>query len=185
MTSQKDTQPSTLAPWTTGNNNLMQPIKGVGEDRAKQSAQNQLWAGTFGNGGGKKRYKSVKRYRRCLNKNRKTKKFRKRKSYNRKVKRKSNRKTKRKKIKKNIKKVYFGGTDQCNKKHSGDTVNDQRNIGISRQPALTNITDPPWSNYGYHHFADKSTRSQVGSDRGLKMLNAYNNTTNNNPMCPD
>lgn len=185
MTSQKNTQPDTVKGLRTHNANFNDPIKGVGITRGEQSAQNQLWTSVFGSGGGKKRYKSVKRYRRSLNKKRKSKKFRKRRSFKSKVKRKSNRKTKRKKTKKNIKKVYFGGTDQCNKKHSGDTVNDQRNIAIPKEYALANITNPQWSPYNYPHFSQGAAHSQNVAGRGLKMLNAYNNTTNNNPMCPD
>ena len=63
MTSQKNTQPDTVKGLRTHNANFNDPIKGVGITRGEQSAQNQLWTSVFGSGGGKKRYKSVKRYR--------------------------------------------------------------------------------------------------------------------------
>jgi hypothetical protein len=182
MTTQKGTQPTTTKQWLTKTPHLNHPIKGVTADQHDIRQQNQLWAGIFGNGGGgKKKKKSIKRYRRSLNKKRKTKKFRKRKSYKTKIKRKN----KRKKTKKNIKKVYFGGTDQCNKTHSGDTVNDQRDIALRREPAITNITNPHWSPYNWKHFSGNSAHSHNSSVRASNMLNAYNNTTNNNPMCPE
>lgn len=186
MNTTKNTQASPLKPMLTPLKHINNPTQGVRLDQANKNSLNQLWAGTFGNGGGKRKYSFTKRHRKRSNKKKKTKKsnkFRRRRKSNKlKIVRK---KSKRNKTKKNIKKIYFGGTDQCNKKHSGDSVNDSRKILMARQPPIANIADVSGSLYGWNGLSNQQSPLQKSTQNSGNLLNAYSNTTNNLPMCED